>query len=167
MLSSSNRQNQNKVSCHFLKHRNIQSDFFQLFASTILNYMFLFAIGLRNMILLLSVDLRSPVYDRGWQVVNNSPIQDYTYPDDYVPRIYDMNRWLWVQTVHCIFLWLWMVPEIVVWCLNIFCFVPPPPPPHTPLWINPIKTILTCILIFFSKEKKRSFRRTSTILQTF
>ena len=56
------------------------------------------------MIFQVSVDLRSPEYDCGWQVVDNSPIQDYTYPDDYIPIIYDMNSRLWVQTVHCILL---------------------------------------------------------------
>ena len=49
--------------------------------------MFLFVISLWNVILQVSVDLRSPEYDRGWQVVNDSPTQDYTYPDDYIPLI--------------------------------------------------------------------------------
>ena len=57
------------------------------------------------------VDLRSPEYDCGSQVVNNSPIQDYTFPNSCIPLIYDMNPRLWVQTVHCILLWLSMVPE--------------------------------------------------------
>ena len=72
----------------------MRSDFFQLFASIIQNYMFLFVISLWNMILQVSVDLRSSEYDCGWQVVNNSPIQVYTYQDDYIPLIYDMNPWL-------------------------------------------------------------------------
>lgn len=98
----------------------MRSDFFQLFASIIQNYMFLFVINLWNMIPQVSVDLESPEYDCGWQVVNNSPIQGYTYPDDYIPLIYyDMNPWLWVQTAHCILLWLWMVPELIVWCIYI------------------------------------------------
>ena len=44
----------------------------------------------------------SPDYDCGWQVVNKIPIQGFTYPEYYIPLIYDMNPWLWVQTVHCI-----------------------------------------------------------------
>ena len=38
-----------------------------------------------------------------------------------------MNPWLWVQTVHCILICCdceW-VPELVVWCLNIYCFICP------------------------------------------
>ena len=107
------------------------------------------------MILQVSVDLRSPEYDCGWQVVDNSPIQGYTYPDDCIPLIYDMNPWLWVQTVNCILLWLWMVPELVVWCLNIHCF------------ICPIETILTCILIFFSLKKKGLFVRQALFCKHF
>ena len=69
----------------------------------------------------------SPEYDCGWQVVNKIPIQGFTYPEYYIPLIYDMNPWLWVQTVHCILIrcdceW---VPELVVWCLNIYCFICP------------------------------------------
>lgn len=43
----------------------MRSDFFQLFASIIQNYMFLFVINLWNMIPQVSVDLESPEYDCG------------------------------------------------------------------------------------------------------
>jgi len=53
---------------------------------------FLFFISLWNIILQVSVDLRSSEYDCGWQVVNNSPIQDYTFPNDYITYYINTNE---------------------------------------------------------------------------
>ena len=75
--------------------------------------MFLFFISLWNIIRQVSADLRSPEYNCDGQVVNNTPMQDYTYPNDYIPLIYDMNSRVWVQTVHRILLRLSMFPELV------------------------------------------------------
>ena len=37
--------------------------------------------------------LHGPEYDCGWQVVNNGHIQDYTYPDDYIP-LFKFRTWI-------------------------------------------------------------------------
>ena len=65
----------------------------------------------------------SPEYDCGWQVVNKIPIQGFT--------LYSTNLWhesLVMSSNRSLYfnlLWLWMVPELVVWCLNIYCFICP------------------------------------------
>lgn len=65
----------------------------------------------------------SPEYDCGWQVVNKIPIQGFT--------LYSTNLWhesLVMSSNRSLYfnlLWLWMVPDLVVWCLNIYCFICP------------------------------------------